>query len=135
MTPNIHYKDREIEGERLEFPKDAIYWIGPNVTLRHCTLVFNVSARWLHLLSGNLIDCTIHAKGQLKTLPWASMKLKGCRFKGRFAGNDFGFREDVGESRPRPSERSPAYRARAHREDARARACARSLRDGSNIRA
>ena len=28
------------------------------------------------------------------------MKLKGCRFKGRFAGNDFGFRED-GNARER----------------------------------
>ncbi|QRK07051.1 hypothetical protein JQX13_44530 [Archangium violaceum] len=97
MTPNIHYKDREIDGERLEFPKDAIYWMGPNVTLRRCTLVFSVAARWLHLLSGSLIDCTIQAKSELKTLPWAPMKLKGCRFKGRFGGNDFGFREDLDE--------------------------------------
>ncbi|QRN99600.1 hypothetical protein JRI60_11515 [Archangium violaceum] len=96
MTPNIHYENREIEGERLELTdKKAIYWLGPNVTLRGCTLVTNISARWLHLVSGNLIDCTIHAKSQLKTLPWAPMKLKGCRFKGRFTGNEFGFRTDL----------------------------------------
>lgn len=96
MTPNIHYENREIEGERLELTdKEAIYWLGPNVTLRGCTLVFSVSARWLHLVSGNLIDCTVQAKSELKTLPWAPMKLKGCRFKGRFGGNDFGFREDL----------------------------------------
>ena len=96
MTPNIHYEHREIVGERLELTdKKAIYWLGPDVTLRCCTLVTNISARWLHLVSGSLIDCTIHAKSQLKTLPWAPMKLKGCRFKGRFGGNDFGFRGDV----------------------------------------
>lgn len=96
MTPNIHYENREIEGERLELTdKKAIYWLGPNVTLRGCTLVTNISARWLHLVSGSLIDCTIQAKSELKTLPWAPMKLKGCRFKGRFGGNDFGFRDDV----------------------------------------
>jgi hypothetical protein len=96
VTPNIHYENRQIEGERLELTdKTAIYWLGPNVTLRGCTLVTNVSARWLHLVSGSLIDCTIQAKSELKTLPWAPMKLKGCRFKGRFGGNDFGFREDV----------------------------------------
>ena len=58
MTPNIHFENREIEGERLEFPKHAIYWLGPNVTLRRCTLVLSVATRWLHLLSGQLVDCT-----------------------------------------------------------------------------
>ncbi|WP_309897482.1 hypothetical protein [Archangium sp.] len=96
MTPNIHYENREIEGERLELTdKKAIYWLGPNVTLRRCTLVTNISARWLLLVSGSLIDCTIHAKSELKTLPWAPMSVKGCRFKGRFTGNDFGFRLDL----------------------------------------
>ncbi len=94
MTPNIHYENREFEGERIEFPKHAIYFLGPNVTFRRCTLVVSVAARWLHLLSGKLLDCTIHAKSELTTLPWATMNLKGCRFKGRFTGNDFGFRED-----------------------------------------
>ena len=90
MTPNIHYENREIEGERLELTdKKAIYWLGPNVTLRRCTLVTNISARWLHLLPGSLIDCTIHAKSQLKGLPWAPMKLKGCRFaEGPALGTD-----------------------------------------------
>jgi hypothetical protein len=101
VTPNIHYENREIEGERLELTnKEAIYWLGPNVTLRDCTLVTHISARWLHLVSGSLIDCAIHAKSQLKGLPWTAMKLKGCRFKGRFAGNEFGFRED-GDARER----------------------------------
>jgi hypothetical protein len=45
-------------------------------------------------LSGQLVDCTIQAKSELKNLRWARMGLKGCRFKGRFTGNDFGFRED-----------------------------------------
>jgi len=100
VTPNIHFENREIEGERLELTdKKAIYWLGPSVTLRGCTLVTNISARWLHLVSGSLIDCTIQAKSELKTLPWATMKLKGCRFKGRFGGNDFGFRTDGDERR------------------------------------
>jgi len=100
VTPNIHFENREIEGERLELTdKQAIYWLGPSVTLRCCTLVTNISARWLHLVSGSLVDCTIQAKSELKTLPWATMKLKGCRFKGRFGGNDFGFRTDGDEMR------------------------------------
>ncbi|EPX62305.1 hypothetical protein D187_008492 [Cystobacter fuscus DSM 2262] len=31
----------------------------------------------------------------LKGVAWAPMKLKGCRFKGSFSGNDFGFRADL----------------------------------------
>jgi hypothetical protein len=94
VTPNIHYKDREIEGERLELPKGALYWLGPNLTLRNCTVVISVASRWLTLMSGQFFDCTIQAKGELKNLRWARMGLKGCRFKGRFRGNDFGFMED-----------------------------------------
>ncbi|HYO59964.1 hypothetical protein [Archangium sp.] len=94
MTPNIHYENREIEGERLELPKGAIYWLGPNVTLRRCNLVISVASRWLHLLSGHLIDCTIQAKSELKNARWTRMNFKGCHFKGRFTGNDFGFREE-----------------------------------------
>ncbi|WP_434390102.1 hypothetical protein [Melittangium boletus] len=100
MTPNIHYENRELEGDRLELTdKTAIYWLGPNVTLRGCTLILGVSARWLHLVSGKLINCTLQAKGELKTLPWTSMELKGCSFKGRFSGNDFGLRVDGDDTR------------------------------------
>jgi hypothetical protein len=94
VTPNIHYKDREIVGERVELPQGSLYWLGPNLTLRNCTLVIGVASRWLTLMSGQLLDCTIQAKGELKNKRWARMNFKGCRFKGRFTGNDFGFHED-----------------------------------------
>ncbi len=94
MTTNIHYENREIEGERLEFSKGTLYWVGPNVTLRGCTLRLNVASRGLHLLSARMLDCTLHAQSELKTLRWGRVHLKGCRFTGRFTGNDFGFRED-----------------------------------------
>jgi hypothetical protein len=94
VTPNIHYKDREVVGERLELTKGALYWLGPKLTLRDCTLVISASSRSLTLMSGQLIDCTLQAKGELKHLRWARMGFKGCRFKGRFRGNDFGFMED-----------------------------------------
>jgi hypothetical protein len=94
VTPNIHYRDREIVGERLELSKGALYWLGPNLTLRNCTVVISVASRWLTFMSGRFIDCTIQAKGELKNKRWARINLKGCHFKGRFTGNDFGFRDD-----------------------------------------
>ena len=99
MTPNIHYKDREIAGERLELTKGPLYWLGPNLTLRDCTVIISAARRSLTLMSGQFINCTIQVKGELKSLGWGPMKLVGCRFKGRFGGNDFGFREDVDERR------------------------------------
>jgi hypothetical protein len=97
VTPNIHYEKREIIGERLELLKGPFYWLGPDLTLRDCTVIISAARRALSLVSGQLVNCTIQAKGQLKGLPWATMKLKGCRFKGSYTGNDFGFREDVDE--------------------------------------
>ncbi len=99
MTPNIHFKDREIVGERLELTKGPLYWLGPNLTLRDCTVIISAARRSLTLMSGQFINCTIQVKGEIKTLAWAPMKLVGCRFKGRFGGNDFGFREDLDERR------------------------------------
>ncbi len=95
MTPNIHYEKRELIGERLELLKGPFYWLGPDLTLRDCTVIISAARRALSLVSGALVNCTIQAKGELKGLPWATMKLKGCRFKGRFTGNEFGFRTDV----------------------------------------
>ncbi|WNG33253.1 hypothetical protein F0U61_06220 [Archangium violaceum] len=68
MTPNIHYKEREIVGERLELSKGALYWLGPNLTLRDCTVVIGAASRALPLMSGQFIDCTLQAKGELKSL-------------------------------------------------------------------
>ncbi|WP_434391410.1 hypothetical protein [Melittangium boletus] len=95
MTPNIHYEKRALIGERLELRKGSFYWLGPDLTLRDCTLVISAARRSLSLVSGQFINCGIQAKSQLKTMPWAPIKLKGCRFTGCFTGNDFGFREDV----------------------------------------
>ncbi len=99
MTPNIHYKDREIVGERLELTKGPLYWLGPNLKLRDCTVIISAARRSVTLMSGQFINCTIQVKGEMKSLGWGPMKLMGCRFKGRFGGNDFGFREDVDERR------------------------------------
>ncbi len=48
MTPNVHYENREMEGERLELTdKEAIYWLGPNLSLRRCTVVLGIGGRQL----------------------------------------------------------------------------------------
>ena len=52
---NVVFNDREIENKRLELtdPKTN-YILGPNLTLRNCTLVLKVSARHLSELGGRV---------------------------------------------------------------------------------
>jgi hypothetical protein len=89
---NIVFEGREIENERLELTdKQANYILGPNLTLRNCTLVLKVSARRLSLKQPRFIDCTFEVKQELKNYQsWVAASLKGCRFKGPLTGCDFG---------------------------------------------
>jgi len=91
---NVIYKDREMEGERLELTdnKEGNYYLGPNLTLRRCTVVTRVSAGWLHIRPTRFIDCAIQVKQELKNHDWSSAFLRGCRFTGRLTGCDFGHR-------------------------------------------
>jgi hypothetical protein len=89
---NVVFKDQEIENERFELTDTkANYILGPNLTLRNCTLVLKVSARRLGFKQPRFIDCTFEVKQELKNYQsWVAASLKGCRFKGRLTGCDFG---------------------------------------------
>ena len=90
---NIIYENREMEGERLELTdKEGNYYLGPNLTLRNCTVVTRVSARGLGVRPSRFTDCTFEAKQELKNQDWSEAFLKGCRFIGRLTGCDFGHR-------------------------------------------
>lgn len=88
---NVVYENRVIEDEQLEFKdKDALYYIGRNLTFRRCTVTLRVPARRLLLREPRFIDCDIVVKTELKNFSWDDAYLKGCRLTGRFTGNDFG---------------------------------------------
>ena len=87
-----------MKNERLELTdKDSLYFLGPNLTLRNCTVVLKVSARSLLITRPRFIDCTFEVKQELKNhQSWISASLKGCRFKGRLSGCDFGHWPEYG---------------------------------------
>ncbi|MFY0578052.1 hypothetical protein ACN28S_30375 [Cystobacter fuscus] len=89
---NVHFENAEIENERLELmDKEAHYFLGPNLTMKNCTFVLKVSARRLFFAGARFINCTFEVKQELKNhQQWLAASLKGCRFKGRFSGCDFG---------------------------------------------
>jgi hypothetical protein len=95
---NIYYEDREIEDERVEVTDpNGLYFLGPRLVLRRCTVIIRVPARQLHVCPSRFIDCTIEVKRELKNLAWVEAKLQGCRFKGRMTGCDFGPWTDYSE--------------------------------------
>jgi uncharacterized protein YjbI with pentapeptide repeats len=96
----VFYENKEIENERLELTdKNSLYFLGSNLTLRNCTLVLKVSARNLFIDGVRFIDCTFEVKQELKNhQQWIGASLKGCRFKGRFSGCDFGHWPEYGSA-------------------------------------
>src|SRR5690349_4012391 len=89
----IQFSDQEIADERLILDSATeLYYLGHNLTLRNCTLVIKVPARALVIARTRLIGCTIEVKRELKNFDWGAAFLKGCQFKGRLRGNDFGER-------------------------------------------
>ncbi|MFY0579673.1 hypothetical protein ACN28S_40355 [Cystobacter fuscus] len=89
---NVVFKDREIENERLEVTdKNANYILGPNLMMKNCTLVLKVASRRLSIDRAQFVDCAFEVKQELKNYQdWIGASLKGCRFKGRLTGCDFG---------------------------------------------
>ncbi|EPX59549.1 hypothetical protein D187_003039 [Cystobacter fuscus DSM 2262] len=89
---NVLIEDKEIANERLELTdKNSLYFLGPNLSLRNCTVILKVSARNLIIVGARFIDCTFEVKQELKNhQQWVKASLKGCRFTGRLTGCDFG---------------------------------------------
>jgi len=88
---NLIFEDSTLENEQLELrDKNGLYYLGPNLTLRSCTLVLRVPASRLLLRGVKFIDCALEVKTELKNLTWYDATLKGCRFTGRLFSCDFG---------------------------------------------
>jgi uncharacterized protein YjbI with pentapeptide repeats len=85
----VNLEEMEISDERIELGPD-VYFLGPHLILRRCTLVLKIAARNLVIPSAQFIGCAFEAKRALKEFRWHRSQLKGCRFNGRFSGNDFG---------------------------------------------
>jgi hypothetical protein len=96
---NVLIENKEIENERLELTdKNSLYYLGPDLLLRNCTITLKVSARNLIITGARFIDCTFEVKQELKNhQQWVFASLKGCRLKGRFLGCDFGHWPDYSE--------------------------------------
>jgi hypothetical protein len=95
---NVIIENKEVKNERLELTdKEAHYFLGPNLTLRNCTIILKVSARRLFIEQASFIDCSFEVKQELVNhQQWIRASLKGCRFKGRLSGCDFGHWPEYG---------------------------------------
>jgi hypothetical protein len=95
---NVIFKEQEFENERLELTdKNSLYYLSTGLTLRHCTVVLKVPASRLIIKQATFIDCTFEVKQELRNHQcWLSASLKGCRFKGRLTGCEFGHWPEYG---------------------------------------
>ena len=95
---NVIVEDKALENERFEVTDtNSLYFLGPNLTLRGCTVVTRVPAKRLHIRGVRFLDCTFEVKQELKNhQDWIGASLKGCRFKGRLSGCDFGHWPEYG---------------------------------------
>lgn len=64
--------------------------LGPNLELRRCTLVFDISTRALTLSNPRFCECEIKIKRPLRNCRWYEAYVEGCTFSGKMIGNDFG---------------------------------------------
>ncbi|HYH95575.1 hypothetical protein [Hyalangium sp.] len=90
----VNLENRVIENERLELHPGVVYFLGPDLTLKDCTLILRVSGRNLVIPQAHFINCTFNVKKELKNFRWEHARLEGCRFTGRLGGNDFGLWPD-----------------------------------------
>ncbi|HEX5745555.1 MAG TPA: hypothetical protein VFZ09_04870 [Archangium sp.] len=99
LAKKVFYEDKHLENERLELTdKGTLYFLGRNLTLKNCTLVLKVAARNLFIREVQFIDCAFEVKQELKNhQDWITSSLKGCRFKGRLSGCDFGHWPEYGK--------------------------------------
>jgi hypothetical protein len=79
-----------IENEQIDLHPGVVYFLGPGLTLRNCTLVLRVSARNLIIPGARFTHCTFNVKKELKNFGWEHAFLEGCRFTGSLSSNDFG---------------------------------------------
>jgi hypothetical protein len=86
----VNLQDAELTGERIDIGRNVVYFLGPNLTLRNCTLVLQIAARNLVIPQARFIDCTFVVKRELKGFRWDTAHLQGCRFTGLLSSNDFG---------------------------------------------
>ena len=95
---NVLIEGKELSNERLELvDKNSLYFLGPDLSLKNCTVTLKVSARNLLIVGARFTDCTFEVKQELKNhQQWLKAALLRCRFKGRLTGCDFGRWPDYG---------------------------------------
>src|ERR1700733_3319111 len=83
-----------LEKQELVFSDEDLNVLGPDLELRSCQITLQLNAKHLTIIDALLVDCDITAKRQLRDFRWFTANMQGCRFHGKFLGNDFGFVSD-----------------------------------------
>lgn len=90
----ISLNDRTVQGETVSIDQKSVYFLGPNLTLRDCTVVIAIPGSDLILAASRFESCRIGAKKKLSGVTWHNVFFSGCSFAGVFHGCEFGHTAD-----------------------------------------
>ena len=91
----ISLRDRTVQGETVNIDQKDVYFLGPNLTLRDCTVVIAIAGGNLILAASRFENCRIVAKKKLSRVTWHNVFFSGCSFTGVFQGCEFGHTTDA----------------------------------------
>jgi hypothetical protein len=86
----IQFQNQVVEDRQLDLSNKEAYYLGPDLTLRRCTVTLDLNASALTINRVRFLDCHIEAKKALRSFYWLNAFLSGCTFAGEFRGSDFG---------------------------------------------
>lgn len=91
-------RGERIERRRIDIGKSKIMDMIFNCTLVDCEIHIHCGARSVNLFDSTFKDCSFHPKRELKGLRFTSVRLKGCKFFGKYSGCRFGNEDDDEQS-------------------------------------
>jgi len=90
-----HLQQQTLENIELVLTDKEHNYLGPDLVLKRCRVIFRTRARGLTMTKVKFLDCQFGAKKKLVSFDmWCGTELQGCTFTGRYDGNSFGHWED-----------------------------------------
>jgi hypothetical protein len=101
FAENRAFIDTNIRDEEIVFDDGKVWVLGQSSSFKGCTLICNVASSNFIPSATTLDHCEIIARVTMFMIPWTTVELIECTFKGRFSGCDFGPRPDLGREEAR----------------------------------
>jgi hypothetical protein len=87
----LHLRNDTISNQKILIDDNVSFnFLGPNLTLIDCKIVFDVTSKSLGFGEVIFQGCSFSSRKKLKNLSWCDAKIIDSKFSGVFEGNEFG---------------------------------------------